>query len=397
MLEGRVTGRHFVRSRISRFGLVAGAAALSLMLLPAAPVGAAARPPKQSLANVGSDVAYFMMNLIDNHYQASSSNSNHDIVTTVPAFNSDPFPASVTEPADGVHPAFTWDSSTPAQTPPNGGSAGVAALEADKTGIISFARGTSSPKTGETGIDNFWAYALGAVDYVTFPNSDAPKGLSSAQLQGIYTCNPATHQPFFTDWSQVGGRPGGIVRYAPPVGAGTLSFFQTKLLNGQTVDQNCDSSHLATRINQDDARNVSSQTFQNAIFVYEWADWRTQKTGFSKNLTNGSVLGKFGVSSTSEQTPSATTVNEKKTRYQGTRYIYNVSLKVNHPASDAQQLNDINRLIGVRPKNQGGPQYICSGKAKADISKAGYVPLTKFATGGIGLGQSFCRLNPTPL
>jgi hypothetical protein len=393
-----MAGRHILRSRLSRIGLVAGAAALSLTLLTPTAAVAAARPARQSIANAGSDVAYFMMNSIDAHYQASSANTNHDIITTIPAFNTSPFPASVTEPADGVHPAFTWDSSSAAATPPNGGSAGVAALEADKTGIIAFARATSSPKAGETGIDNFWAYALGAVDYVTFPNSDAPaKGLDTAQLQGIYTCNPATHQPFFTDWSQVGGRPGGIVRYAPPVGAGTLSFFQTKLLNGQTVDQNCDSSHLATRINQDDARNVSSESFQNAIFVYEWADWRTQKSNVSPNLTNGSVLGKFGISATSEATPNASNVNEKATRYQGTRYIYNVERKVNHPASDSQQLNDVNRLIGVRPKNAGGAQYICSGKAKADISKAGYVPLAKFATGGIGLGQSFCRLNPTPL
>jgi periplasmic binding family protein len=338
------------------------------------------------------------MNLIDGHYQASTSNTNHDIITTIPPYNTAPFPASVTVPADAVHPAFTWDSSSPAATPPNGGSAGVSALEGDKSGQIDFARATSSPKAGETGIDNFWAYALGAVDYVTFPNTDAPaKGLDVAQLQGIYTCNPATHEPYFTDWSQVGGKPGGIVRYAPPNGAGTLSFFQTKLLGGETVDQNCQASNLATRITQDDATTVSSVSFQNAIFVYEWADWRTQKTGFSANRTNGSVLGKFGINATSEATPNASNVNETAKRYQGTRYIYNVSLKANHPASDKQQLNDINRLIGVRPANAGGPQYICSGKAKADISKAGYVPLAKFATGGIGLGKSFCRLDPTPL
>lgn len=40
---------------------------------------------------------------------------------------------------------------------------------------------------------------------------------------------------------------------------------------------------------------------------------------------------------------------------------------------------------------------ICSGKAKNDIIKAGFQPLGKFNTGGIGLGQSFCRLNPTAL
>jgi hypothetical protein len=391
-----------VRSRFSRAGVVAGAAALTLTLIaPIAPstANAAARPPRQSLANAGSDVAYFMMKLIDGHYQSSSANTNHDIITTIPPYNTDPFPTSVTTPADGVHPAFTWDSSSPAAVPPNGGSAGVAALENDSTGQIDFARATSSPKPGETGTDNFWAYALGAVDYVTFPGTDAPaKGLDVAQLQGIYTCNPATHQPYIQNWAQVGGKQGLIVRYAPPVGAGTLSFFQTKLLGGETVDQNCDSADLAIRINQDDARNVASATFPDAIFVYEWADWRTQKTGFSPNLTNGSALGKFGITASSEVAPTVKNVNESKTRYQGTRYIYNVSMKVNHPHSDTQQLNDINRLIGVRPKSQGGPQYICSGKAKADISKAGYVPLPKFGTGGgLGLPQSFCRLDPTPL
>jgi len=378
--------------------LVAGAAALSLTLFSPTAAGAAPRPPAQSIANAGSDVAYFMMNLIDGQYQASSANSNHDIITTIPPYNTAPFPASVTVPADGVHPAFTWNSSSAATTPPDGGSAGVAALENDTTGQIAFARATSSPKPGETGTDNFWAYALGAVDYVTFPGTDAPaSGLDTAQLQGIYTCNPATQQPYFTNWDQVGGKPGGIVRYAPPVGAGTLSFFQSKLLGGDTVDQNCAVSDLATRINQDDARDVSSEIFQNSIFVFEWADWRAQKDGFSPNLTNGSALGKFGINATSEKTPNASDVNETTNRYQGTRYIYNVDMKANHPASDKQQLNDINRLIGVRPANQGGPQYICSGKAKNDIIKAGYVPLPKFATGGIGLPQSFCRLDPTPL
>ena len=55
------------------------------------------------------------------------------------------------------------------------------------------------------------------------------------------------------------------------------------------------------------------------------------------------------------------------------------------------------RLIGVRTAAQGGAQYICSGKAKADITKAGFVPLAEVATGGIGLPASFCRLNPKPL
>jgi phosphate transport system substrate-binding protein len=384
-----------VRTRISRLALTAGAVGLSLALF-AGPAGAA--QPKQSLGQAGSDTTYFMMQLIKTHYMASSSNTNHDIITEIPPVNVDPFPTSVTVPADGVHPAMTWDSSSAASTPPNGSSAGITALENDKSGQIAFGRASRGPNPGETAKINFWAFALGAVDYVTFPGSDAPaKGLTQAQMIGIYTCNPATGQPFFSDWSQVGGKPGGIVRYAPQAGSGTLSFFQTKMLNGGTVDANCDSSHLATRLEEHDARGVSSVTFQNAIYMYDWGKFRAQKTGFEHNLTNGAVLGKYGTTSATIMGPSTSNVNETKSRYNATRYVFNVQLKVSHPASDKFQVNDITRLIGVRTAANGGPQYICSGKAKNDIIKAGFEPLTKFNTGGIGLGQSFCRLDPTAL
>jgi phosphate transport system substrate-binding protein len=385
-----------VQIRMSRLGLAAGAVGLSLMMLTAGPAGAA--QPKQSLTAAGSDTTFFMMSPIMAHYAASKSNTNHDVLTNIPPVNASPFPTSVTVPADGVHPAMTWDSSSAAATPPNGSSAGITALGNDTTGQISWARSSRGPNPGETAKYNFWAFALGAVDYVTFPNTDAPvKGLTQAQIIGIYTCNPSTHQPFFSDWSQVGGKPGGIVRYAPQAGSGTLSFFQTKLLNGGTVDSNCDSSHLATRLEEHDATGVSSVTFQNAIYMYDWGKFRAQKTGFEKNLTNGAVLGKYGTTTATIQGPSTSNVNETKNRYQATRYLFNVVKKTAHPASDAQQLNDVTRLIGVRTAANGGPQYICSGKAKADIIKAGFEPLGKFNTGGIGLGQSFCRLNPTAL
>ena len=385
-----------MRTRLSRLALTAGVVGASLMLFTAGPAGAA--QPKQSLGQAGSDTTYFMMGPIAKHYMASSADTNHDIITEIPPVNQAPFPASVTVPADGVHPAMTWDSSSPAATPPNGSSAGITALQGDKTGLIAFGRSSRGPNAGETGAINFWAYALGAVDYVTFPNTDAPaKGLTQAQMIGIYTCNPSTHQPFFSDWSQVGGKPGGIVRYAPQAGSGTLSFFQTKMLNGASVDQNCDSSHLATRLEEHDARGVSTVTFQNAIYMYDWARFRAQKTGFEQNLTNGAVLGKYGTTTATIMTPNTSNVNESKTRYNGVRYVYNVQEKKSHPASDKFQVNDITRLIGVRTAANGGPQYICSGKAAADITKAGFVPLKKFATGGIGLGQSVCRLDPTPL
>ncbi len=384
-----------MRKRMHRLALVAGAAALSLTLLTQAPAGAVDKRPL-SLGFAGSDTTYFMMKLIAGHYVTSKSNTLHDKVTQIPPTNTSPFPASVTVPADWEHGSKTWNSSNAQSTPPNGSSAGIAALVADTNGFIDAARSSRGPNPGETNTMNFWAYALGAVDYVTFPGTNAPAGgLTQQQLINIYTCDPNTGAPFASDWSQVGGKPGTIVKYIPQAGSGTLSFFQTKLLNGATVDQNCNFQNQSIRLEEHDARGVSNANKPDAIFAYDWARWRAQKTGFEQNLTNGSVLGKFGV--TTPVGPTASNVNEGPNRFFGTRYVYNVVRKTNHPGQRGNQLNDVTRLIGVRTKAQGGAQYICSGKAKADITKAGFVPLVQKATGGTGLPASFCRFNPTPL
>ena len=116
-----------MRTRMSRLALAAGAVGLSLTLF-AGP--ASAGQPKQSLGTAGSDTTYFMMNLIASHYNGEHGeheprHHHADPAGRTPA----PFPASVTVPADGVHPAMTWDSSSPAATPPNGSSAGITALQ----------------------------------------------------------------------------------------------------------------------------------------------------------------------------------------------------------------------------------------------------------------------------
>jgi len=385
-----------VRTRMSRLALAAGAAAVSLMLVTPSTAGAAISHKPESLAQVGSDTTYFMMRLIAGHYVASSSNSLHDKITEVPPTNVSPFPASVTVPKDIYAPAKTWNSSSPATTPPNGSSAGISALVGDTTGQIDFARSSRGPNPGETNTMNFWAYALGALDFVTFPGTHAPAaGLTQQQLINIYTCDPNTGAPFVSDWSGVGGTAGPIIKYAPQTGSGTFSFFNSKLLNGSAIDKNCDFAHMSTYLEEHDARGVKPADKPNAIFAYDWGKFRAQKTGFETNLTNGAVLGKFGV--TTPVTPTTSNVNETSGRFFGTRYLFNVVRKSNHPGQAADQLNSVTRMIGVRTTKQGGAQYICLGKAKADILKAGFVPLVKFGTGGVGLPSSFCRLNPKPL
>lgn len=389
-----------MRTRTRRLVLAAGATALSLTLLnvgPAAvPAGASNHPP-QSLAAAGSDTTYWMMKLISGHYVSSSSNTLHDKITMIPPTNHSPFPASVTVPKDFVHGPKTWDSSDAAHTPPDGSSAGITALNADTTGQIAWARSSRGPNAGETSDKNFWAYALGAVDFVKWSGSRQPAaGLTQNQLIQIYTCDPTTHAPFISDWSQIpGGTAGPIKKYIPQSGSGTRSFVQSKLLNGATIDANCDASHMSINIQEHDARGVAPLDKTVAIFFYDWARWRAQKKKFEADLTNGSALGKFGVNT--PVAPTANNVNEKSNRFYGTRYVFNVVRKKNHPNLAVDQFNSVTRLIGVRPSSQGGAQYICSGRAHNDIIAAGFVPLVKFGTGGLGLPSSFCRLNPKPL
>ena len=144
---------------------------------------------------------------------------------------------------------------------------------------------------------NFWAYALGALDYVTLPGADAPAtGLTQAQL---IASTPATRRRTCRS-SATGARsvasPATSSSTHRRPSSGTYSFFKSKLLNGATIDQNCDPSHLSTFLEEHDARGVSM------AFISRTRSSRTtgpvgtqQHTSFEANLTNGAVLGKFGV------------------------------------------------------------------------------------------------------
>jgi ABC-type phosphate transport system substrate-binding protein len=371
------------------------------MLVPAvSPAGAATKPKKTkplTLAAAGSDTTYWMMARITPKYAKNKKKNPHkNKFAQIPPTNISPFPASVTVPGDHRTSAWTFNSSDPAHTPPDGSSAGVTALRNDKVGLYDYARSSRGPNPGETSTMDFWAYALGALDWVYFPGSLAPpQGLTQAQLIGIYTCDPGTGAPFISDWSQVGGSPGPIVKYAPQTQSGTYSFFNSKLLNGSTVDKNCDAGHKSTFLQEHDARGVTDATKPNAIFAYDWARYNAQIAGFEANLTNGASLGAFGVSA--PIIPDRGNVNETKNRFFGTRYVYNVVRKKNHPGNANNQYQDLLAFVGVKPAKQGGPGWICSGAARADILAAGFVPLQKFGTGSLALPKSYCRANPKPL
>jgi ABC-type phosphate transport system substrate-binding protein len=398
-----------VRNRKIRLALVAGAA-VAAMIAAAIPAGAIPDTGptiltgnENSVAGVGSDTSYWMMSGISPQYNVNTTkNTDGDYVTQVPPVNVAPFPAGAYVPDDAVVGGpYTWTSLTTTggacgggTTPPNGSSAGITCLNADTTGQVDFARSSRGPKTGETSTMDFWAYAIGAVDWVKFPGSHAPTSLTPTQLIDIYTCSASTHQPIISDWHTVNSSaPVGstIKKYAPQTSSGTYSFFNSNVLNGNTIDANCDASHLSTFLEEHDARGVTTASFPNAIYAFDWARWSAQSKGYEANLRNGATLGAInGV------TPSTSTVNESGT-FVDSRYIYNVVRKSAHPSSYTNQYKDFLKFAGVQITSSGGAGFICNGNAAQVIGLAGFVALPLAATGGTGLPSSHCRLNPTPI
>jgi ABC-type phosphate transport system substrate-binding protein len=399
-----------VRNRKIRLALAAGAAAVGMIMTVAAPAGATIpntgptilTGAENSLAAGGSDTTYWMMSGIAPQYNVNTTkNLQGDYVTMIPPVNTAPFPAGTYVPKDAVAGAYTWTSLTTTggacgggTTPPNGSSAGISCLEADTTGQVDFSRSSRGPKAGETSTLEFWAYAIGAVDWVKFPGSHAPTSLTPTQLIDIYTCSPSTHAPIISDWHQVNSSaPVGstIKKYAPQTSSGTYSFFNSNVLNGNTIDQNCSTAHDSTFLEEHDARGVTNANFPNAIYAFDYARWTAQSTGFEADLRNGAALGAInGV------TPSPSTVNASGT-FVDSRYVYNVVRKAAHPASYTNQYKDFIKLGGVQTTSAGGPGFICNNLAVKVIKLAGFVPLTLGTTGGTGLPSSYCRLNPTPI
>jgi ABC-type phosphate transport system substrate-binding protein len=399
-----------VRNRSRKLAVLASIAAIATVVGLAAPAGAGPTVltgNKNSLGQAGSDTTYWMMNLIAPQYNVNvGKNTDGDYVTEIPPVNNAPFPAGTFVPGDDVTGSTLWDSSSAPVTPPNGSSAGISALDADTTGAIDFARSSRGPNTGETSTKNFWAYGLGALDYVTFTGTNAPPaGLTQQNLINIYTCNASgtnVGKPIFSDWHQLNpNAPVGstIVKYLPQTSSGTYSFFKSKILNGNTPDANCDASHLSTFLEEHDARGVTTASKPNAIYAFDWSRFRAQGAGFEANLKNGATLGKLGTSTNPDnrQLPSTTTVNTSPSRFLGTRYVFNVDEKANHPSSYTNQLLDVEKLIGVQTTANGGPGYICGGSASVEIALAGFVPLPLSGSGGVGLPQSHCKLNPPAL
>jgi ABC-type phosphate transport system substrate-binding protein len=376
---------------VRRFTKLAAVGALALALVAglAAPGGAipGGNNVPESLNFVGSDTSYFVMTGLAPLWNADTTinqaGTKKDTAFITPPKLGGAFPASFHVNGDSRCGARDY----PPLVPPDGSSAGISALIADGlNGCIDAARSSRGRSSSDPANIQFFAYALDALTWVRFPasGSHAPANLTQQQLINIYTCNASTGLPFVSNWSQVGGTAGGIIKFAPQTGSGTYSFFNTKILNGAVIDQNCNASHLSHFVQEHDNTSITTGQKPYAINAFSFAQWKAMANGVIPNRRNGASLGAInGIQ------PTLATVKVASPHFLGTRYIYNV-LKTSGPSYNAAL-----RFVGV---NASGPGFLCKSSVaiRDKIRLYGDVPLTS-GVSGPGLPASYCRLEPTPL
>lgn len=355
-----------MKSRIGRLvAVTAAATALGGLVAPAA--GA------DTLAGVGANATSSVMRTIGEQYNGQKPSVNGgDLVVHVGAQAVPPDPSGVFIPGDtkyvGDYIYNVGTAKRAANLPPNGAGAGKTALLNDATagkGLIDFNRQSSQPSASDPATLEYYAFALDAVTWVNFAPNPVTN-LSQAELIKLFTCDAATHKPFYTNWNQIPG-----VSYNAPIkkfqaqtGSGRQRSFETLVLNGHLIDENCDAQNLSPRLFESNASGIAAADKPGAIYLFGYSAHIAQGKAVTPNLRNGAVLG-----SVNGVKPGLTTINTTPSRFVGTQYVYN-----NVDTRSKSYARAI-KFLGETSGPSGTNGYICAGKAAAPIKGWGFVPL----------------------
>jgi ABC-type phosphate transport system substrate-binding protein len=193
---------------------------------------------------------------------------------------------------------------------PDGSGAGVTALGETQVikykggayQCIDFARSSGGRKptnpADKPGGEVFVAFAKDAITWAARSaakgGTNAPKSLTTKQLEGIFTCSTK-------NWSQVGGKPGAIKVYLPQAGSGTLSTWEKFM--GITTLGSC-----VSQAPEENEGTYAGFNNPNAIFIWSIGAYVAQKyhsaacgkaptkaqNQFGCNLTGFTVPEKIG-------------------------------------------------------------------------------------------------------
>lgn len=224
-------------------------------------------PAATAIVGVGSDTTQYVMDA----YAAAYSKPTKQAIKLA---SWDAIP-----PAGGSTTITTKAGCAPI-TRPNGGSAGVAALLADTTGCIDFAR-TLTPKSATQSSLAFFAYARDGIAWGTPAASPAvaASNLTTAQLNQIYTCQ-------LTNWSAANpSLPSSTIHpYLPQAGSALRKNFETEIgisdgTVGACVNQNAE---------QNKGTSLAGDT--SALVPFSIASYIAQAKGTIPDFRGGLVL-----------------------------------------------------------------------------------------------------------
>jgi ABC-type phosphate transport system substrate-binding protein len=192
-----------------KLAVVAGAAAALAVSVSSPAFGdppTGVTPNANDIVGVGSDTTQFFMDQIS---------LNYDNTATPPAR------ALYSWDATGTSPIVTKTGATSIPRP-DGSGAGITALVTNTIKTVDFARSSRGRGSSDPATVGFVAFGKDAVSVAVQNRTDAPANLTTAQLQGIYTCS-------ITNWNQVGGNNSAIQPFLPQSGSGTRSFFEAAM------------------------------------------------------------------------------------------------------------------------------------------------------------------------
>jgi ABC-type phosphate transport system substrate-binding protein len=285
-------------------------------------------PASTDIVGVGSDATQYVTDAIAKAYDKTHT------------------PRVYSWDAVGSTPIVTKAGASPI-TRPAGGNAGVAALLADTTGAIDFARTTSPHKTDGTqpGL-TFFAFARDGVTWAAVPSTQTPANLTAAQLVQIYTCQ-------VTNWKQISPslKSATIHPYLPASTFALRTFFEGALGITDAQVGSC----VGTLAEQSNGKLIKGD--KTALEPYSISNFLAQTKKVVPNNTGGLSLRQINGTAPTVTKSGVKVINPA---FSATflRLVYNVAKQ-----SEIASNPNINALFAA-----GG--YVC--KQTAIIKKYGF-------------------------
>ncbi|TCI97387.1 Ig-like domain repeat protein [Aeromicrobium sp. IC_218] len=198
---------------------------------------------------------------------------------------------------------------------------------------VDYARSSSSISASDSSLFQAAFAVDGLKMAVKATGSNAPATLTPAQVLGIY-------EGTYTNWSQLGGKPGTIKALIPFAGSGTRTFFEAQLKAAKNGVDLALSNQLVEVQEHSDGEIKNDE---NAIAPFS--------TGRAKSTSTITLLGGFAPE----------------------RPMYNLVRKT-----------DLNGALGDKLEGIFGEDgFLCSAEGKAAIEKAGFLQLASTDRGGV--------------